>query len=107
MKSDGSESGLVLSSEAVRILPARYLRRNEKGEVIETPDQMFWRVAENIASAEFSKTSFKSFPKASNITSDVRSSMNLYFSISITYLQLPFPAINKIILIYMFLLKCL
>jgi len=31
------------------ILPARYLRRDESGQVIETPETMFRRVAENVA----------------------------------------------------------
>lgn len=34
------------------ILPARYLGRNEKGEVVETPEEMFHRVAENISQPE-------------------------------------------------------
>lgn len=32
-----------------RIMPARYLSKNEEGEVIETPEELFWRVAKNIA----------------------------------------------------------
>jgi ribonucleoside-diphosphate reductase alpha chain len=41
-----------LSDNAVEVLKRRYLRKNEKGEVVETPDEMFWRVAKNVASAD-------------------------------------------------------
>jgi len=42
----------LLSANAVTVLERRYLRRNEEGEVLETPLDMFNRVAETIASAE-------------------------------------------------------
>jgi len=45
-------SGVRLTDNALFILKQRYLRRNEEGEVIETPDEMFRRVARVIASAE-------------------------------------------------------
>ena len=32
-----------------RILPARYLSKDEDGNVVEEPEEMFWRVAENVA----------------------------------------------------------
>lgn len=35
------------------VLPARYLQKDEDGEVIETPDELFRRVARNIAEAEY------------------------------------------------------
>ncbi len=35
-----------------RILEERYLRRNPEGEVIETPEELFWRVARSVAAAE-------------------------------------------------------
>ncbi|RLM53917.1 adenosylcobalamin-dependent ribonucleoside-diphosphate reductase [Halobellus sp. Atlit-31R] len=35
-----------------RILPARYLRTDDDGEVIETPEELFERVAANVAGAE-------------------------------------------------------
>lgn len=41
-----------LSPEAKFILEKRYLLRNSRGKVIETPEEMFWRVAKEIAKAE-------------------------------------------------------
>jgi len=38
-----------LSVNSIRVLKERYLQRDENGEIIETPDEMFWRVAKNIA----------------------------------------------------------
>ena len=43
---------LNLSENAIRVLKRRYLRKNRKGKVIETPEQMFRRVAQHIAKAE-------------------------------------------------------
>ena len=45
------ENGLNLSANALRVLK-RYLRKDEEGNVIETPDQMFRRVAHHVAMAE-------------------------------------------------------
>jgi ribonucleoside-diphosphate reductase alpha chain len=42
----------TLSGNAVKILQRRYLRRDETGKIIETPDQLFHRVARAIATAE-------------------------------------------------------
>ena len=41
-----------LNSNAKVVLEKRYLRRNEEGEIIESPDEMFRRVASAVASAE-------------------------------------------------------
>ena len=41
-----------ISDNARRVLENRYLRKDASGKVIETPEQMFARVAENIAAAE-------------------------------------------------------
>ncbi|PMQ02462.1 MAG: ribonucleoside-diphosphate reductase, adenosylcobalamin-dependent [Dictyoglomus sp. NZ13-RE01] len=38
-----------LSKQALLILEKRYLAKNERGEVIETPEEMFYRVADTIA----------------------------------------------------------
>ncbi|UCE19870.1 MAG: vitamin B12-dependent ribonucleotide reductase [Gemmatimonadota bacterium] len=43
---------LSLSENATKVLERRYLRKDERGELIETPEEMFRRVAKNIASAE-------------------------------------------------------
>jgi len=40
------------SENAMRVLEKRYLKKDEQGQVIETPQEMFRRVAQNIASAE-------------------------------------------------------
>ncbi|NLE02854.1 MAG: vitamin B12-dependent ribonucleotide reductase [Fibrobacter sp.] len=41
-----------LSENARVVLDKRYLKKDENGKTIETPEEMFFRVAENIASAE-------------------------------------------------------
>lgn len=41
-----------LSENAIKVLERRYLTKNEKGEVMETPEEMFHRVARAVASAE-------------------------------------------------------
>jgi ribonucleoside-diphosphate reductase alpha chain len=41
-----------LTPQAVTILEKRYLKKDPKGQVVESPEEMFWRVAENIAEAE-------------------------------------------------------
>ncbi len=43
---------LQLSQNALKVLRARYLLKNERGEVVETPEQMFHRVATHVASSE-------------------------------------------------------
>jgi len=45
----GVEDDLKLSVNAASVLRRRYLRKNDKGEVVETPSQMLRRVAEAIA----------------------------------------------------------
>ncbi len=46
------ENRLVLSDNARRVLRRRYLKKDVNGKVIETPEQMFRRVAHHIAGAE-------------------------------------------------------
>lgn len=41
-----------LTPQAITILEKRYLIRDARGQVIESPEEMFWRVAKNIAEAE-------------------------------------------------------
>ncbi len=43
---------IKLSENAKKVLRERYLRKNEHGEVIETPEEMFWRVARHVAGAD-------------------------------------------------------
>jgi ribonucleoside-diphosphate reductase alpha chain len=45
-------SGIKLSDNALRVLERRYLTKDEEGKVIETPQELFHRVARHIASAE-------------------------------------------------------
>jgi ribonucleoside-diphosphate reductase alpha chain len=45
-------SQLEFSANAFKVLQKRYLKRNEEGEVIETPEDMFKRVAKTIASVD-------------------------------------------------------
>jgi ribonucleoside-diphosphate reductase alpha chain len=42
----------ALTPNALEVLRARYLKRDAKGTVIETPAEMFWRVATHVASVE-------------------------------------------------------
>jgi ribonucleoside-diphosphate reductase alpha chain len=41
-----------LTPTAITILEKRYLKRDAAGRVVETPEEMFWRVARNVAEAE-------------------------------------------------------
>jgi ribonucleoside-diphosphate reductase alpha chain len=43
---------MELTENALKILRARYLLRDENGDVIETPEEMFERVSKTVASAE-------------------------------------------------------
>ena len=43
---------MTLSKNAIQVLEKRYLKKSEGGHVIETPEDMFHRVAKHIAKAE-------------------------------------------------------
>lgn len=43
---------LQLSRNALVVLRKRYLKKDEKGEPVETPEQLFWRVSRHIAKAD-------------------------------------------------------
>ena len=49
---DKTKPQTKLSSNAVKVLERRYLKKNEDGKVVETPEDMFRRVASNIAKAD-------------------------------------------------------
>ncbi|PIN69129.1 ribonucleoside-diphosphate reductase, adenosylcobalamin-dependent [Candidatus Woesearchaeota archaeon CG11_big_fil_rev_8_21_14_0_20_43_8] len=48
----GKNIDTSLSMNALKVLKERYLIKNESGEIIETPEQLFTRVAKNIAKAD-------------------------------------------------------
>jgi ribonucleoside-diphosphate reductase alpha chain len=48
----GVEDDVKLSINAIKVLERRYLKKDPDGTVIETPKQMFQRVAKNIAEAD-------------------------------------------------------
>jgi ribonucleoside-diphosphate reductase alpha chain len=43
-----------IPENGLKVLALRYLRRGPAGEVIESPDEMFWRVAKSVAAADSS-----------------------------------------------------
>lgn len=45
-------SAPTFSPSAWEVLRQRYLRRNQHGAIVETPDEMFWRVARTVAAVE-------------------------------------------------------
>jgi ribonucleoside-diphosphate reductase alpha chain len=50
----GSEPQPTFRPIALRVLEERYLRRDPDGRVVETPAELFWRVARGVAGAEAS-----------------------------------------------------
>ncbi|MFN4226861.1 MAG: adenosylcobalamin-dependent ribonucleoside-diphosphate reductase [Candidatus Ratteibacteria bacterium] len=55
----GVEDKLKLTVNAINVLRKRYLLRNEKGEIIETPEELFTRVAKYVASCEKEKNKYE------------------------------------------------
>ena len=70
-----TESEVSLSPNALAVLRRRYLRKSNKGEVIETPYQMFKRVAKNIASADLAFGSEKDAQKSEKEFLDMTTSL--------------------------------
>ena len=52
MKVKAKQDGLELTQNALTVLEKRYLKKDNQGQVTETPEEMFRRVAKHIASAE-------------------------------------------------------
>ena len=50
--SEGPKTVIELTANALKVLQRRYLKKGENQEVLETPEQMFQRVARAIAQAE-------------------------------------------------------
>jgi len=48
----GMKENLELTENATKVLERRYFRKDEKGNILETPSDMFRRVAKNIAQAD-------------------------------------------------------
>ncbi|MCM8796104.1 MAG: TSCPD domain-containing protein [Candidatus Omnitrophica bacterium] len=59
---------IKLSANALRVLEKRYLRKDEDGKVIETPEEMFRRVAKTVAQAD------KNYGKTENAVLDLEES---------------------------------
>ena len=64
MKKQPADSHLPLSKNALTVLERRYLKRNSDGKALESPSDMFHRVADAIAAAE---TRLKSSVKADEL----------------------------------------
>ncbi len=45
-------AGDVLSENGLQVLSARYLKKDTQGRAVESPDDLFWRVAREIAAAD-------------------------------------------------------
>jgi len=69
--------GINLSDNSLRVMTLRYLRKDDSGQTIETPDEMLWRVAYSVASVE------------SNWNGDVQTIAEEYYRILSSKLLLP------------------
>ncbi len=48
----GKPTSIKISQNSLKVLMERYLLRNDSGKIVETPEELFRRVAENIAKAD-------------------------------------------------------
>lgn len=69
----GVKNDLDLGINAIKVLQRRYLLQNEKGQVLETPSQLFRRVARAVASVE---TKYGSRDDAKKIEEDFYKAMS-------------------------------
>lgn len=71
-------SPVSLSPNAKRVLESRYLKKDIQGRIVETPEEMFWRVALNVAQADYPDD-----PKA-----DVEATATIFYKLmsSLTFL---------------------
>ncbi|HWR57387.1 MAG TPA: adenosylcobalamin-dependent ribonucleoside-diphosphate reductase, partial [Thermodesulfovibrionales bacterium] len=46
-------TSLSLTQNALKVLEKRYLKKNEEGKIVETPDELFRRISKAIATADF------------------------------------------------------
>jgi ribonucleoside-diphosphate reductase alpha chain len=66
---------LKLKQNALTVLKKRYLKKNDKGDIVETPEELFYRVAFNIALAD------KLYDKAANIDISIKEFYNVMSSL--------------------------
>lgn len=71
---NGSETELPFTTNALKVLAGRYLQRDENGEVCETPEGMYARVAKALAEVE--QQYGKAEEEISEIENDFREIMN-------------------------------
>ena len=65
-----------LSENSLKVLKTRYLKRDENGKPLEKPEQMFERVARNIASAELNYNSEANVEEIANNFYDLMTSLD-------------------------------
>jgi len=46
------QNGLKLTENALKVLEKRYLAKDDNGKTVETPEELFWRVASSIAQSD-------------------------------------------------------
>ncbi len=67
----------LLTPNAIKVLESRYLLKNSEGQFIETPQQLFQRVAKHISKAELTYNDVETAEKWEKIFNDIMS--QLYF----------------------------
>ena len=72
----GVKDDLKLTLNAVKVLEARYLLKDEEGKIIETPDQMFWRVANHVGIID-ALYDYANYQKTGNLMEDGKKLSNL------------------------------